>query len=200
MNLDRVRAWRTSSRRAGRADSGLRQKLLDVEPSDRPKLHIETNDNLASGNVVIASKANAKAVREALGDYGKTARAVEMEAKGFCEALERVRPKPPALVVRGVSDLADEDKAALEKDFRDGWRRYAAQNAARFLVELIHRRPDIVDDYRPVASPVFPMEVHPESARRCMDAQIRSGRRRGKCVMSPSTRSWSAQTACRRWS
>jgi nucleoside phosphorylase len=98
VNLDRVRAWRILSRRAGRADSGLRPRLLEEETGDRPKLHIENNDNLASGNAVVASRAFAKAVREALGDYGTTARAVEMEAKGFCEALERVRPKPPALV------------------------------------------------------------------------------------------------------
>jgi nucleoside phosphorylase len=174
VNLDRVRAWRASSRRAGRADTGLRQRLLDEETGDRPKLHIENNDNLASGNVVVASRAFAKAVREALGDYGTTARAVEMEAKGFCEALERVRPKPPALVVRGISDLADEGKAALEEGFRDGWRRYAAQNATRLLLELIYRRPEIEDDYRPVAFPTFPMQCHPNSAELCMKAQIQA--------------------------
>ena len=39
-----------------------------------------------------------------------------MEAKGLCEALAKIKPAPSALVVRGISDLADEKKAALEAD------------------------------------------------------------------------------------
>ena len=68
---------------------------------------------------------------------------MEIEAKGFCEALDRLRPKPPTPAVRGISDVADEEKSLLERHFRDGWRRYAAQNAARFLLGLIYPRPEI---------------------------------------------------------
>lgn len=43
-----------------------------------------------------------------------------------------------------------------------------------FFSELIYRRPEIADDYRPVACPAFPMESHRESARLCMEARIRA--------------------------
>jgi nucleoside phosphorylase len=177
VTLNRVGPWRSTSREAGLADDKLKTRLLRQKSDDRPKLHIENNDNLASGNAVVASRAFAEAVRTALGDAGTTTRAVEMEAKGFCEALEKVNPKPPALVVRGISDLADERKSALERTFNDGWRRYAAQNAARFLLELIYRRPEIADDYRPVAALEFRMRTHSESAELCMQAQIQARKR-----------------------
>jgi nucleoside phosphorylase/pimeloyl-ACP methyl ester carboxylesterase len=172
--LNRTSEWRRASREAGLADGKLKERLEKEEP---PKLHIENNDNLASGNVVVASRAFADAVRKALGDAGTTTRAVEMEAKGFCEALDRVNPKPPALVVRGISDFADEDKAELEEEFKDGWRRYAAQNAARFLLEVIHRRPETAAGYRPVARPTFPMDPHTESALLCRQANIHARER-----------------------
>jgi nucleoside phosphorylase len=172
--LNRMSEWRSESHEAGLGDSKLKQRL---EKEEAPKLHIENNDNLASGNVVVASRAFADAVRKALGDAGTTTRAVEMEAKGFCEALERVNPKPPALVVRGISDLADENKSALEEEFKDGWRRYAAQNAARFLLEVIQRRPETVAGYRAVAAPAFPMVPHRESALLCRQANIRARER-----------------------
>jgi nucleoside phosphorylase len=166
---NRARSWRRACREAGLADRTLRTRL-EEEGKDRPKLHIENNDNLASGDVVVASRAFAQHVRAALGDAGETTRAVEMEAKNFCEALERVNPKPPALVVCGISDLADEAKSAVE----ESWRRYAAQNATRFLLEFVHWRPKMVRGYRAVAAPAFPMQAHRESALLGMRAQIQA--------------------------
>jgi nucleoside phosphorylase len=175
VHLDFADSWRASSREAGRADAQLEPRIAAEKGSDRPKIHITDHDCLASGNVVVASKEFAEAVRAAL---GRTVKAVEMEAKGLCEALARMNPAPPALVARGISDLADESKSALEKDFKDGWRRYAAQNASRFALEVIRRRPATADGYRPLAPPAFPMKPHPESARLCMDAGV-VARRKG---------------------
>ena len=160
VRLDHVGTWRAASRRAGRADPEIKPRILAKDGKEGPKLHMTNNDCIASGNTVVATKAFADGVRKALGDAGTTVRAVEMEAKGLCEAVTRIRPAPAALVVRGISDYADEKKAELEKDFKDGWRRYAAQNASRFVLELIDRRPEIAEGYRSVACPAFPMKPH----------------------------------------
>ena len=163
--------WRSASRKAGRADTMLRPKLLARSGKDGPNLHITDKDSVGSGNVVVASREFAAEVRAALDD---TVRAVEMEAKGLCEALGKVKPAPSALVVRGISDYADEDKAALEADTKDGWRRYAAQNAARFVLALIRSRPETAEGYRPVATPAYPMLLHPDTTGICLRAMIRA--------------------------
>jgi nucleoside phosphorylase len=161
--------WRAACRKAGLADVSLNPRLLEPPGINGPRLHIDNNDCIASGNIVVASKSFAKHVRDVLGE---TVKAVEMEAKGMCEALAKVRPAPPALVIRGISDYADEDKSALEKDFKDGWRRYAAQNAARFMREMIRQRPTISTGYRAVVRPSYPMTAHPESALLCLGARV----------------------------
>jgi len=163
-------AWQNESKEAGLADPNLKPRLQ--EDSAGPKLHITNNDCLASGNTVVASRCFAEGVRKAFGDAGSTIKAVEMEAKGTCEALAKAKPAPPALIVRGISDLADEDKASLEKDFKDGWRRYAAQNAVRFLLAVIKHRPTVAEGFRHVAVPRYPMTAHPESTRLCLEARI----------------------------
>jgi nucleoside phosphorylase len=173
ISMDHAKHWRETARRAGLRMPKLRPKLLTEEGTAGPRLHLGNNDCLASGNIVIASRRAAKELLQIFGDdIGRTLRAVEMEAKGLCEALDRVRPAPPALVVRGISDYADEKKAALEKTSKDGWRRYAAQNAARFLLLLMKLRPEIAEGYKPVAQPVYPMQNHPDSTQMCLRARI----------------------------
>jgi len=169
VNLDHGKAWRAKSRNAGLKDVKLKPKLLSSK--DGPKIHITDNDCLASGNVVVASREFAEGIQAAL---GTTVGAVEMEAKGLCEALSKIKPEPPALVARGISDLADEQKAALEKDSKDGWRRYAAQNAARFVLELIVRRAAIEEGYSPLAQPVYPMIPLPDSAVRALQMRFQA--------------------------
>jgi nucleoside phosphorylase len=81
--IKRGKEWQARSYNAGLEDVHLKDKLLAKQPNPGPALHIGNNDCIASGNVVIASKAAAQKVREALGDAGTTVRAVEMEAKGL---------------------------------------------------------------------------------------------------------------------
>ncbi|HUB14000.1 MAG TPA: hypothetical protein VMB34_18770 [Acetobacteraceae bacterium] len=175
VNLDYCKAWRRGCRKAGLADPKLKPKLLAANGKSGPKLHIHSNDCLASGNAVIASKAAVKELLEVFGrGIGSTLRAVEMEAKGLCEALQKAANAPPALIVRGISDLADENKARLEKKAKDGWRRYAAQNAARFAALLVHLRGTVAKGYTPVPIPQYPMIAHPSSAQICLQARIKS--------------------------
>ena len=67
--------------------------------------------------------------------------ALEMEAGGASVSAHRRVQSVPLLVLRGVSDLADERKAGFEQQdhhWPEGaWRRYAVQNAADLLVVLL---------------------------------------------------------------
>jgi hypothetical protein len=44
-------------------------------------------------------------------------------------------------MIRGISDYADANKSELEKQSKDGWRKYAAGNAARILAEIVRAFP-----------------------------------------------------------
>jgi hypothetical protein len=85
-----------------------------------------------------------------------------------------VKPVTPALVVRGISDLADEKKAALEAGSKDSWRRYAARNAMRFVLMIMRRRPQLDPAYALVERPLIRLEPHRESARMCLEARVKA--------------------------
>jgi nucleoside phosphorylase len=56
--------------------------------------------------------------------------AIEMEALGVIEACLRFDPPVPALVVKAVSDLADESKD-------DTWHPFASRASASLAIELL---------------------------------------------------------------
>ncbi|MGB2621525.1 MAG: 5'-methylthioadenosine/S-adenosylhomocysteine nucleosidase [Candidatus Acidiferrum sp.] len=88
---------------------------------------------IASGNVVIASSAFAAEVKT----INRKFVAIEMEAAGVAmAATERIHPLP-YLVVRGISDNANENKATLDGQGNGSWRRYSARNAASLLRSLL---------------------------------------------------------------
>lgn len=83
---------------------------------------------------------------------------VEMEAVGIASALELQRPLPGFLMIRGVSDLADEDK---NNPGTDRWRAYACAIAARCAVALIQCGPV---PFGPVSlDPSTPSESAPQT-------------------------------------
>lgn len=95
-----------------------------------PDLHIR---DIASGSATV----NSENLREMLSGLSRHLQAVETEAAGVLEVLQS-RSTVPAMVVRGISDLAakkDETDAIGE----GAWRRYAAENAARLLKVIIER-------------------------------------------------------------
>lgn len=90
-----------------------------------------STDAMASGNKVVASAYRAGLIAKA---SRKTA-AIEMESLGVVEACLRVDPPVPSLIVKAVSDLADENKD-------DSWHQFAASAAARLATALV--REDVI--------------------------------------------------------
>jgi adenosylhomocysteine nucleosidase len=70
--------------------------------------------------------------RQWLREHYSDAVAVEMEAAGVAQA-GHLNDALPTIMVRGISDYADEDKAAADDA---GWQPRAAANAAAFATEL----------------------------------------------------------------
>jgi len=63
--------------------------------------------------------------------------AIDMEAAGVAAAAaERIHPLP-CLVVRGMSDPANEGKKILDKQGKGAWRRYCVRNATSLLRNLL---------------------------------------------------------------
>lgn len=87
------------------------------EPSGQPAVHY---GRILSGNRVIKSAKHRDDINRKY-----DAIAIEMEAAGMANRL-------PVAVIRGISDLADEDK-------NDGYQFYAAANAAAFAKELLRQ-------------------------------------------------------------
>ena len=95
-----------------------------------PTLHL---GNIASGNVVVASKVFAAEVKK----VDRKFIAIDMEAAGFAYAAsERIHPVCH-VVIRGISDLGDENKKKLDKASKNAWRRYSVRNATTLLLGLL---------------------------------------------------------------
>jgi nucleoside phosphorylase len=114
---------------------GLVHPTVGTFCADKPEVH---QGHLASGSDVAATAA--------YGEWLKTFRdrsylAVEMEAGGISVAANRRMAPLPVLVLRGVSDFADERKAALDAGSdrwpEGAWRAYAVQNAVGLLPVLL---------------------------------------------------------------
>ena len=94
-----------------------------------PSMHLGP---IASGNVVAASTAFVAEVKR----INRKFVAIDMEAAGVASATgERIHPLP-CLIVRGISDRANEEKKVLDAQGKAAWRRYAVRNATAFLLAL----------------------------------------------------------------
>ena len=146
LDLDRVRAVRNNPH-----DYERWQALCLAEASKYglarvrrpPTLHI---DAVGSGNKVVKSVTFARRLRK---EINAQISAVEMEGVGLHAALNPDSHRSDALMIRGISDYADGNKTALERQSKDGWRSYAAANAARLLALLWSQGvvPSISSDY-----------------------------------------------------
>jgi nucleoside phosphorylase len=96
-----------------------------------PQRHIGA---IATTSDVIASAAR---IAEIQADWPKLV-GVEMEGSGVAAALHADARRPRFLMVRGVSDFADEQKCGQETL---GFREYACQAAAAYAIALIARQP-----------------------------------------------------------
>ncbi len=100
--------------------------------AEKPDLVV---DPLVSGPFLVRSDA----FRERLHKAAPKAALLEMEAYGFLGAA--ARRNLPAIVIKGVSDLADRNKKKLEKKSKGFYREYAARNTARALLAALALRP-----------------------------------------------------------
>lgn len=108
----------------------------DLAASGDPSTFPASNAHLgpiASGNIVAAARAFVAELKR----VDRKFIAIDMEAAGIAvAATERIQPLP-WLVVRGISDHANEDKKALDAQGKRAWRRYAVRNAATYLLGLL---------------------------------------------------------------
>lgn len=88
---------------------------------------------IASGNTVIAAKPFIDKIKK----IDRKIDIVEMEAAGIMHATSE-RPNPiPTIIIRGISDFADERKKALDNTKEGIFRKYAMHNATQFILFLI---------------------------------------------------------------
>ena len=104
------------------------QRWLPSDPSEQPGVHFRP---IATGEVVLTSRDSALFAQ--LRQHQNDAAAIEMEGAGIAQAAH-LNDALHALVIRGISDAADEDKLAAD---RAGWQHRAAVNAAAFAAALL---------------------------------------------------------------
>jgi nucleoside phosphorylase len=122
-----VERWRKEC--WAQAPPGLRKVLKGEKPL------VDIEHATASGNFVVKTSH----FMEQLRSIRSNIMAVEMEGKGLFEVVRSFALGAHAFMIRGISDYADENKASLDKRTKGGVRKYAAQNAARFLLALWER-------------------------------------------------------------
>jgi nucleoside phosphorylase len=139
-------AWQ--ERACGRRDRSLTASIPALA-GERPDYFV---GSLATGDIVSAAQSFGRWLRKT----NRFRAAIEMEAGGAARAIYR----HPAhlIVVRGISDLADERKGELDRTRSAGadpgaWRKYATHNAvdllAGFLADPLFPWPDSKPAGRP---------------------------------------------------
>jgi len=99
--------------------------------SDAPNLVV---GHIASGDTVGA----AQAYTQELHGIDRKFIALEMEAAGVASAAYNREHPVPVLVIRGISDLADERKSELDKTYAGAFRKYALHNAISLFINIIN--------------------------------------------------------------
>jgi nucleoside phosphorylase len=142
---DWERRARASAARLAEKHSGTsakKQQRAQAElKSHRPKIQFGT---VASGSLVIADEAKK---RELLALHGKIV-GTEMEGAGVLHAAFYQELPTPAIVIKGVSDAADQNKD--REDAKHYWRELAKENPVRLALGIIRRgsiRPLRTDEF-----------------------------------------------------
>jgi len=132
----RYSVHRTDPRLLGAAmnfdDPSGSESLEERRPEEgTPRLHIGP---IATGDKVVAHKKLIDRYRQ---DWPKLI-GVEMEAGGVATAVYHMSSRPGFFMIRGVSDLADEDK---DLPTVTKWRNYACSIAAAYTISLLKSGP-----------------------------------------------------------
>jgi len=121
----------------------------------RPKIHFGT---VASGSLVIAS---VELQRKLLALHGKII-GTEMEGAGVLHATFREDLPTPAVVIKGISDAADDKKES--EDEKGYWRDLAKENSVRLALDVVRR-----GRIRPLYTDQFVLDVTRGSAAEFRD-------------------------------
>lgn len=89
--------------------------------------------HIASGDTVSACEAYAIELKGIDRDF----LAIEMEAAGVAQAAYRRGRPIETMIIRGISDFADERKKKLDLAGDGTWRKYAMYNATTFLLNIL---------------------------------------------------------------
>lgn len=134
LSLDKGAAWQKKALQTARkaaaklkAKGGTKTLIKQLE-EHKGGVHFGT---MASGSQVITSEEKKD---ELLSLHGKII-ATEMEGAGIMHQAYYQDPTVPAIIIKGISDMADSKKKNLDKDGH--FRKLARQNAARFVAEMI---------------------------------------------------------------
>lgn len=121
-------AWRDGVRNFRRS-LGLQPEQLSLA-RDLPEVTI---GHFASGDTVSASEAYTIELQ----GIDRKFLTIEMEAAGIAQAAYGREKPVRTMVVRGVSDFADERKKELDSAGDGVWRKYALYSASTFLLSLL---------------------------------------------------------------
>jgi nucleoside phosphorylase len=134
IDQDHYAAWRCGA--VARATDARLPVAATPGARDEPECFVLP---VASGDLVVADPA----FRDWLLSHDRKLAVVEMEAAGAARAVREHDQDVGLLVLRGISDFADERKAALDavagvgRRATGAWRRYAAQNAIELLLAFL---------------------------------------------------------------
>jgi nucleoside phosphorylase len=124
-------AWQSEGQRdlEGEVRTTYRNRLRGMLGS-QPVVRV---GHVASGSVVGAAAAFVRQLQ----DRDASILALEMESAGLARAAVKRRESIRYLVLRGISDTSNADKALLDKVGKGAFRRVAMRNATRLLLLLI---------------------------------------------------------------
>jgi nucleoside phosphorylase/predicted nucleotidyltransferase len=121
--------WSRWTKNVGRTRPGhglLSSALGRMRGRPMKELRIHFDGPMASGHKVIADAERGQALRAV---HRKTT-SIDMESWGVAEACISSRHPTPFVVIKAISDYADEQK-------NDGWHEFCCRAAATFAVELL---------------------------------------------------------------
>lgn len=121
--------WQQEAKSRKEEDSSL-QQLTENFIRERPEF---VEGEIASSSVVGASQAFVDWLKQGNRNY----LAIEMEGVGMLSAVYSSADPRKTLILRGISDFADERKRELDRIGKGGVRRYAMNNAISLLWKLI---------------------------------------------------------------
>jgi nucleoside phosphorylase len=100
------------------------------DPDKKSKLFIGP---IASGNKVVTDEKFIEDIKS----HNSKIIAIEMESEGVCTAASHLTIPKRVLIIRGISDMADADKDAVD------WHPFSASAAAKFFLEFLKNNTEI---------------------------------------------------------